>query len=84
MGALIVNDKALYDKLYFNAKSIGANPSVFDCYLALRGLKTLEVRVKAHCKNAYSIALYLDAHPLIEKVYFPGLKSSPYYEVVKK
>lgn len=73
MGALVVNSKELYDKLFFNAKSIGANPSIFDCYLALRGLKTLEVRMKSHCRNAYSIAHYLEAHPLIEKVFYPGL-----------
>lgn len=77
MGALVVNSKELYDKLFFNAKSIGANPSIFDCYLALRGLKTLEVRMKDHCRNAFSIAHYLEAHPLIEKVFYPGLKSHP-------
>lgn len=84
MGALVCNDKALYDKLTFNAKSIGANPSVFDCYLALRGLKTLESRMKLHTKNAYALAHYLDAHPLIENVYYPGLKQHPQHEIVKR
>jgi cystathionine gamma-lyase len=60
MGALVVRSKELYDRLFFAAKSIGGCPSVFDCYLALRGLKTLEARMKVHCYNAYCIAKYLE------------------------
>lgn len=60
MGCLIFNDETLKTNLEFAAKSFGGCPSVFDCYLAMRGLKTLEARMKVHCKNAYSIANYLE------------------------
>lgn len=77
MGALIVRSKDLKDKLFLAAKSFGGCPSPFDCYIALRGIKTLEIRMKEACKNAYTIAKYLEKHPLVEKVVFPGLESHP-------
>ncbi len=75
MGCLIFNDETIKTNLEFAAKSFGGCPSVFDCYLAMRGLKTLEARMKVHCKNAFSIANFLEQHPLVEKVIYPGLKS---------
>ena len=77
MGTITVNTKELYDKLYFISKSFGGCPSPFDCYLALRGLKTLKLRMEAHCKSAGIIANYLESHPDVEKVIYPGLKSHP-------
>ena len=77
MGALICNEKTLYDQLFYAMKCFGGNPSTFDCYLALRGLKTLEVRMKKHCKNAYCLAKFLSKHKFIEKVIFPGLTEHP-------
>lgn len=71
------NDKDLYDKLSFTARSIGGCPSAFDCYLVLRSLKTLKIRVKTHTKNAYKVARYLENHSLVEKVIYPGLESHP-------
>jgi cystathionine gamma-lyase len=72
-----MNDKELYDKLFFISKSTGGCPSPFDCYLALRGLKTLKLRMEESCKNAQAIAEFLEKHEKIEKVLFPGLKSHP-------
>jgi len=65
MGALVVNNLEIYNKLYFAAKSQGSCPSVFDCYLALRGLKTLEVRMKNMCYNAYCVFQYLKQSPYV-------------------
>jgi len=84
MGCLTLNDKKLYDELDMAHKSLGGCPSVFDCYLALRGLKTLEARMKIHSKNAYIAATFLESHPLVEKVLYQGLESFPYKENVKK
>lgn len=72
-GTITCSDEALYNALFFSAKSTGGCPSIFDCYLILRSLKTLELRVKAHCKNAYTIARYLEKSPMCEKVLYPGL-----------
>lgn len=77
MGTITLNSKELYDTLYLTSKSFGGCPSPFDCYLALRGLKTLKLRMEAHCYNAGIIARYLESHPDIEKVIYPGLKSHP-------
>ncbi|MFI4937625.1 MAG: trans-sulfuration enzyme family protein [Candidatus Berkiellales bacterium] len=82
-GALIVNDKALAEKLYFLQNSVGAVPSPFDCYLLLRSLKTLHVRMKAHCYNANIIAEFLNEHPKTKKVHFPGLTTHPYHALAK-
>jgi len=82
-GALIVKDKTLYESLFFSAKSIGANPSAFDSYLVLRGMKTLEARMKLHCKNAYILAKWMESHPLVDKVIYPGLESHPNHKLAK-
>lgn len=84
MGALIVKNKEMKEKLFYSSISFGGCPSAFDCYLAVRGLKTLEARMKIHCKSAYSVAKYLEEHPLVEKVIFPGLESHPQHALAKK
>lgn len=66
------------------AKSYGGSSNPFCSYLALRGLKSLEARMKIHCYNAYCLAHYLEKDPRVEKVYYSGLKSSPYHEIAKK
>jgi len=65
-------------------KGVGAVPSPFDCYLALRGLKTLHIRMEAASRNALAIAKFLEGHEAVEKVIYPGLKSHPEYEIAKK
>src|SRR6195952_5759595 len=76
-GALIINDKDLREKLYFLQKSCGAVPGPMDCFLVLRGIKTLHVRMKQHCENGAAIARWLRNHPAIAKVYWPGFEDSP-------
>lgn len=84
MGVLVVNDLAMRDKLFFTSKTIGGTPGPFDCYMALRGLKTLKVRMEAHCRSAQIIAEYLENHPSVEKVIYPGLQSHAQHEIAKK
>lgn len=84
MGAIMLNDKEMYDKLFFASKSIGSGASPFDCYLALRGSKTLAVRVERAMQNAQKIAELLEKHPKVDRVIYPGLKSHPQYELCKK
>jgi cystathionine beta-lyase len=84
MGALIVNDKELADKLYFIQNSCGAVCGPMDSFLVLRGIKTLHVRMQRHCENGKAVAKYLANHPKIEKVYWPGFKNHPNHEVAKK
>lgn len=81
MGAICLNDKDLYERLMFTAKSFGPSPSPFDCYNALRSLKTLKVRMEAAVKNAYVVANFLNNHPKVEKVVYPGLKNHPQHEI---
>lgn len=81
MGALVVSDKTLADRLYFIQKAVGAIPGPMDCFLALRGIKTLAVRMQRHCENAAEVAAFLVEHPGVEKVYWPGLKSNQNYEL---
>lgn len=83
MGALIVNDKAVADQLYFIQNASGAICGPQDAFLVLRGLKTLHVRMQRHCENGKAIAEYLNNHPKIENVYCPGLKSHPNHEIAK-
>lgn len=84
MGAILTNNKEMYDKLFFLLYSIGSTPSPFDCYLVCRSLKTLSIRMEKIGENALSIAKYLEAHPMIEKVYYPFLESHSSYEIHKK
>jgi cystathionine beta-lyase/cystathionine gamma-synthase len=83
-GALVVKDKSLYDQLYFIQKSSGAVPGPMDCFLVLRGIKTLGLRMKAHCENGKKIANWLAAHPKVKKVYWPGFTSHPNHLIAKK
>jgi cystathionine beta-lyase/cystathionine gamma-synthase len=83
-GALMMNDKELRDKLYFIQKSCGAVPGPMDCFLVLRGIKTLGLRMKAHCENGAKIAHWLKANSKVAKVYWPGFTDHPGYAVAKK
>ena len=83
-GCLMMNDVVLREKLYFIQKSCGAVPGPQDCFLVLRGIKTLGVRMKAHCENGEKIAQWLRKHPKIAKVYWPGFEDSSGYAVAKK
>lgn len=83
-GALMMNDKELREKLYFIQKSCGAVPGPMDCFLVLRGIKTLGIRMKAHCENGERIAHWLKAHPKVAKVYWQGFEDHPGHEVAKK
>jgi len=84
MGALMVNDKSLADKLYFIQNACGAVCGPMDSFLVLRGIKTLHVRMQRHCENGKAVAEYLANHPKIEKVYWPGFESHPNHEIAKK
>jgi cystathionine gamma-lyase len=81
MGAICLNDKELRDKLFFIQKSMGAIPSPFDCYLALRGAKTLGIRMDRIQQNALKVAEFLERSEKVERVIYPGLKSFPQYEL---
>src|SRR5215472_3466617 len=76
-GAAMTNDDALAEKLHFMQKAVGGVPSPFDCYLVLRGLKTLAVRMQRHSATASALAAWLAGHPQVERVYYPGLPSHP-------
>jgi cystathionine beta-lyase len=84
MGVLVVNDKALADRLYFIQNASGAVCGPMDSFLALRGIKTLHVRMQRHCENGREIAAYLASHPKVEKVYYPGLTTHPNHDIAKK
>lgn len=84
LGGLIVRDKSLADKLYFIQNAGGAIPGPQDCFLMLRGLKTLHIRMQRHGENAKAVAEYLVKHPKIEKVYWPGFLDHPNHEIAKK
>jgi cystathionine beta-lyase/cystathionine gamma-synthase len=83
-GALIVNDQALRDELYFIQKSCGAVPGPMDCFLVLRGIKTLGLRMERHAQNGAKIAHFLRSHPAVKKVYWPGFEDHPGHQIAKK
>lgn len=83
LGSLVVNDDSLAARLAFIQNASGAVPGPMDCFLALRGIKTLAVRMQRHCENAKTIAHYLKNHPKIEKVYWPGFEDHPNHTVAK-
>jgi cystathionine beta-lyase/cystathionine gamma-synthase len=83
-GALMLNDQKLRDDLYFIQKSCGAVPGPQDCFLALRGIKTLHVRMQRHCENGEKIAHWLHHHPKVAKVYWPGFEHHPNHIIAKK
>ena len=84
LGALIVNDQKLSEKLYFIQNASGAICGPMDSFLTLRGIKTLHVRMQRHCENAKKIANYLSSHPEIESVYWPGFEKHPNHNIAKK
>lgn len=84
MGALVVNDDALAERLAFIQNSCGATPGPQDCFLVLRGLKTLHLRLERHCANGRAVAEFLAKHPKVGKVYWPGLPGHPNHEVAKR
>jgi len=75
-GAIIVNDAALHDELRFLQNAVGAVPGPLDCFLVLRGIKTLAVRMRQHCENALRLAEFLSGHPEVIRVFYPGLPAS--------
>lgn len=83
-GALVMNDKDLREQLYFIQKSCGAVPGPMDCFLVLRGIKTLGVRMKAHCENGKIVAHWLRNHPKVGKVYWPGFEDHPNHAIAKE
>ncbi|MBL7778683.1 MAG: cystathionine gamma-synthase [Chitinophagales bacterium] len=84
MGALVVNDDSLHEKLYFILNSCGANPGPQDCFLVLRGIKTLHLRMERHCYNGRKVAEFLRQHPRVEKIYWPGFEDHPNHAIAKK
>jgi cystathionine beta-lyase/cystathionine gamma-synthase len=83
-GCLVMNDEQLREQLYFIQKSTGAVPGPMDCFLVLRGIKTLHVRMQRHCENGEKIAFFLRNHPKVGKVYWCGFEDHPGYETAKK
>ena len=83
-GALMMNDESLRDQLYFIQKSTGAVPGPQDCFLVLRGIKTLHVRMQRHCENGIKVAHYLRQHPKVGKVYWCGFEDHHNHDIAKK
>jgi cystathionine gamma-synthase len=83
-GFVGTSDPTVAERLYFLQKSLGAVPGPFDCWLVLRGAKTLAVRMRQHSANAMAIAGFLDRHPRVEKVLYPGLPSHPGHEIASR
>lgn len=84
MGALLVNDAQLYKNLWFIYNACGATPGPQDAFLVLRGIKTLHLRMKAHCENGAIVANFLKKHPKVDKIYWPGFEDHPNHDVAKK
>jgi cystathionine gamma-lyase len=83
MGALVMNDDKLYEQIAFIHNSCGATPGPQDSFLVLRGIKTLHLRMKAHCENGRAVAEFLRNHPKIEKIYWPGFTNHPNHDIAK-
>lgn len=83
-GAVLTRDAELYEPLKFHQNAVGAVPGPFDCWLVLRGLKTLQLRMKAHCDNAMKVAQFLKGHAKVERVIYPGLPEHPQHELAKR
>jgi cystathionine beta-lyase len=84
MGAVITSNEKLAEDLKFIQNSCGAVPGPQDCFLALRGIKTLHLRLQRHCENAEVVARFLKNHPRVGKVYWPGFEDHPNHDVAKK
>lgn len=83
MGALIINDDEIAEQLYFIQNSSGAVCGPMDSFLVLRGIKTLHLRMQRHCENGAKIAEFLESHPAVDKVYWPGFENHPNHKVAK-
>ncbi len=83
-GAIMLSNDEIYSKLKFSQNALGGVPSPFDCFLVLRGAKTLALRMERHSQNAQRIAEYLSAHRKVERVIYPGLKTHPQHELAKR
>ena len=83
-GVICLNDESWHEKLRFQIKSAGAVPGPMDCFLNLRGTKTLHLRMERHCKNAHEVAAFLDAHSKVGTVHYPGLPDDPGHELAKR
>ncbi len=83
-GFVATNDPTIAERLFFLQKSLGAVPGPFDCWLVLRGLKTLAVRMRQHCENARTIAGWLEEQPIVTEVLYPGLESHPGHAIAKR
>ena len=83
-GAVLVSDPGLYDRLKFLQNAVGAVASPFDSFLVLRGLKTLHLRMARHAENALALARFLEGHPQVERVLYPGLPSHPQHELARR
>ncbi|UPL48280.1 cystathionine gamma-synthase [Hymenobacter sublimis] len=84
MGAVIVNNDELHERLSFYQNACGGTPGPQDCFLVLRGLKTLHVRMQRHCENGRKVAEFLKVHPKVEKVYWPGFEDHPNHAVAAR
>ena len=83
-GAIMLSNEKFHSRIKFNQNAIGAVPSPFDCFLTLRGMKTLALRMERHNSNAQNIAEYLESHARVKKVIYPGLASHPQHKLAKK
>src|SRR5258708_29756346 len=83
-AAIIRQDEVLKEKLAFLQNAVGGVPSPFDAFLTLRGIKTLAVRMERHCANALEVSRFLQSHPRVEKVLYPGLASHPQHALAKR
>ncbi len=84
LGAIVVKDETLGKELHFLQNAMGAVPGPHDCFLVLRGIKTLHLRMDRACKNAKKVAKFLQSHPKVSKVYYPGLKDHPGHDLAKE
>jgi cystathionine gamma-lyase len=83
-GAIVTNREDLYERLAFFQNAVGAVPGPLDCFLVLRGIKTLALRMRKHCENARAVAEFLKGHPKVERVYYPGLQEHPGHEIARR
>jgi cystathionine beta-lyase len=83
LGSIVVNDDQLAEQLYFIQNASGGIPGPMDCFLVLRGIKTLHLRMQRHCENGRAVAQYLQKHPKVDKVYWPGFEDHPNHDVAK-
>ncbi len=83
-GAIILNDETMHVRLAFLQNAIGAVPGPMDCFLTLRGIKTLAIRMKTHCENAMRVSQFLADHPAVKEVIYPGLDTHPQHELAKR